>query len=58
MTKAINTSTIKKKIKGFGPIYWINLDTDVERKEKAENFLSTTIFPILEFLDLMAEKRI
>jgi len=36
MTKAINTSTIKKKIKGFGPIYWINLDTDVERKEKAE----------------------
>lgn len=36
MTKAINTSTIKKKIKGFGPVYWINLDSDVERKEKAE----------------------
>ena len=36
MTDPINTSTVKKKLKGFGPLYWINLDTDVERKEKAE----------------------
>lgn len=36
MTQPINTLTVKKKLKGFGPIYWINLDSDVERKEKAE----------------------
>ena len=27
------TSTIKKKLKGMGPILWINLDTETNRQE-------------------------
>lgn len=28
-----DTSTIKKKLKGMGPILWINLDTEINRQE-------------------------
>ncbi len=40
MNEPINTLTVKKKIKGFGPVYWINLDTDTERKEKTEELFN------------------
>jgi hypothetical protein len=29
----IDTSTVKKKLKGMGPILWINLDTETERQK-------------------------
>ncbi|MCJ7649982.1 MAG: glycosyl transferase family 25, partial [Candidatus Lokiarchaeota archaeon] len=28
-----DTSTVKKKLKGIGPILWINLDTETNRQE-------------------------
>ena len=34
-----DTSTVKKKLKGIGPILWINLDTETERQKHMINLL-------------------
>jgi len=31
-----DTSTVKKKLQGIGPILWINLDSEVERQKHME----------------------
>jgi hypothetical protein len=28
-----DTATVRKKIKGMGPVLWINLDTETDRQE-------------------------
>lgn len=34
-----DTSTVKKKLKGIGPILWINLDTETDRQEHMTSLL-------------------
>lgn len=36
-----DTTTIKKKLNGICPIFWINLDTETDRKEYMENMLNS-----------------
>ena len=40
-----DTATVKKKLKGICPIFWINLDTEVDRKEYMEDLLGQFDIP-------------
>ena len=36
-----DTATVRKKLKGIGPILWINLDSEIERQDHMNSLLDS-----------------